>query len=95
MVFNLSGGIQMRAFVIVLCCLSLAGCGIAARVESRNEYQESAAAYKSCLQANPSTPKNCEGLRLALETDERKYNNLSAGINPGSQSSSNVTILNR
>jgi hypothetical protein len=87
-------GTGMRV-VIVGCCLMLAGCGIAARVESRNEYQESAARYKECLAANPSTPKNCEGLRLAMETDERKYNNLSAGLNPGSQSTANVTVLNR
>jgi len=85
----------MRVVAIVACCFSIAGCGITAKVESRNEYQESAARYKACLTDNPSTPKNCEGLRLAMETDERKYNNLSAGINPGSQSTANVTILNR
>jgi len=85
----------MRVIAVVACCFSIAGCGIAAKVESRNEYQESTARYKACLTDNPSAAKNCEGLRLAMETDERKYNNLSAGINPGSQSTANVTILNR
>lgn len=72
----------------------LGGCGVAARYEARTEYQNSAAQYKACLAANASAPQNCEGLRLAMETDERKYNNLSAGV-VGSQTSHNVTILNR
>jgi len=85
----------MRVLLVLFLLPTLGGCGIAARVDSRNEYQASAAAYKSCLSANPAAPQNCEGPRLAMEADERKYNNLSAGINPGSQTSSNVTILNR
>jgi hypothetical protein len=84
-----------KTLIVGLFALPLVGCGIAAKVESRNEYQDSAANYKNCLNANPATPKNCEGLRLAMETDERKYNNLSAGINPGSQTSANITVLNR
>jgi hypothetical protein len=75
--------------------LLLAGCGAVARVDARNDYQTSAANYKACLTANPASPQNCEGLRLAMETDERKYNNLSAGLNPGSQRSDTVTVLNR
>jgi hypothetical protein len=76
-------------------CSALGGCGIAARVDSRNEYQASAANYKACLSANPSAPKSCESFRLIMETDERKYNDLSAGLNPGSQRADTVTILNR
>jgi hypothetical protein len=77
--------------------LPLAGCGggIAAKVEARQDYQASEAQYKACLTANPAAPQNCEGLRLAMEADERKYNNFSAGINPQAQTSRNVTILNR
>lgn len=85
----------MRIIGIVVLALPLAACGIGAKVEARNEYQSSAENYKQCLVANPSMPQQCEGLRLAMEADERKYNNMSAGISPGSQSSSNVTILNR
>jgi hypothetical protein len=85
----------MAALAMVAVAFSLAGCGIGARVDARNDYQASAADYKGCLAANPASPQNCEGLRLAMETDERKYNNLSAGLNPGSQRSTNVTVLNR
>ena len=85
----------MRILGILPLCFALGGCGLAARVDARNDYQASATNYKSCLTANPANPQACEGLRLAMETDERKYNNLSAGLNPGSQSSTNLTILNR
>lgn len=85
----------MRFLSILLACLSLAGCGVAARMDARNDYQASEAQYKTCLSANPSAPQNCEGLRLAMEADERKYNNFSAGLNPGSQRSGTVTVLNR
>jgi hypothetical protein len=76
-------------------CLVLAGCGIAARIEARQDYQASTAQYKACLAANLSAPQSCEGLRLAAETDERKYNDLSAGLTPGAQRAGTVTILNR
>ena len=85
----------MRTIAIIALPLALAECGVAARVESRGEYQQSAANYKSCLATNPAAPQNCESLRLIMETDERKYNNLSAGLNPGSQGANTVTILNR
>jgi hypothetical protein len=71
------------------------GCGVTARIDARQEYQASAAQYKSCLAANPSAPQNCESLRLALEIDERKYNNLSAGLNPEGQRTGVLTIQNR
>ena len=84
----------MRA-IALLGCFALGGCGVSARVDARNDYQASAAQYKSCLASNPAIPQNCEGPRLAMETDERRYNNLSAGLNPGSQSSTNLTVLHR
>jgi hypothetical protein len=43
------------------------------RLRGCRDYQASEAKYKSCLAANPATPQNCEGLRLAMEADERKY----------------------
>ena len=85
----------MRVLVAIVSLLMLSGCGISARVDARNDYQASAVNYKACLASNPAAPQNCEGLRLAMETDERKYNNLSAGLAPGNQRSDTVTILNR
>ncbi|MHC2619194.1 hypothetical protein ACVIW2_001226 [Bradyrhizobium huanghuaihaiense] len=87
--------IGSRTFAALSLVSLLGGCGVAAKIEARNDYRTSADQYKACLTANPAAPQNCEGLRLAMETDERKFNNLSAGTNPGSQISHNVTILNR
>jgi hypothetical protein len=85
----------MRNLIILSAFLILSGCGLAAKVEARKDYQDSAEQYKACLTVNPATPQNCEGLRLAMETDERKFTNMSAGTNPGSQRSTNITVLNR
>jgi len=85
----------MRFVLAIIGFCILGGCGIAAKVESRSDYQQSADNYKACLAANAATPQNCEGLRLAMETDERKYNAMSAGITPGAQRNATVTILNR
>jgi hypothetical protein len=81
--------------LILFLAVPLAGCGITAKIDARQDYQASEAQYKACLSANPASPQNCEGFRLAMEADERKYTNLSAGTVPGSQTSGNVTILNR
>lgn len=84
-----------RTLITLSVASLLSGCGVAAKIEARNDYRTSADQYKACLTANAAAPQNCESLRLAMETDERKFNNLSAGTNPGSQTSHNVTILNR
>jgi hypothetical protein len=73
-----------------LLCLPLGACGVAARVQSRADYQQSEASYKACLMANAATPQNCEGLRLAMEADERKFTHMS-----GPSANANLTILNR
>lgn len=80
--------------MVLLACFALGGCGVAARYEAQTEYRQSAASYKACLGANPSAPQNCEGLRLAMETDERKYTAIGAGTT-GRQGAGNLTILNR
>lgn len=84
----------MRVIAIGMLILPLAGCAVAAKMEARNDYRESETRYKSCLSANPATPVNCEGLRLAMEADERKFTNMGAAID-GTQSSHNVTLLGR
>lgn len=85
----------MKFLLVGAAALMLGGCGLAARNDARTEYKSSADNYKACLAANSSSPQNCEGLRLAMETDERKFNNLSAALNPEGQRSSNITVLRR
>lgn len=67
----------------------LSGCGVTAKIDARQEYQTSTAAYKNCLTINP--PANCEGLRLAMEADAQRFNNLSAATG---SSAGIMTIFN-
>jgi hypothetical protein len=86
----------MRQILGVIALGSLAGgCAVADKIQARSDYKASAEQYKACLGANPSAPQNCEALRLAMETDERKFNNMGAAMDSGGQRSHNVTILNR
>ena len=84
----------MKKAVLFPTLLLLSGCAVADRVQSRSDYAESTARYKACLNANPATPQACESLRMAMETDERRFNNLGAAMD-GRQGSATVTVLNR
>jgi hypothetical protein len=75
----------MRLLMICALCVVLTGCGIAV---AQREYHTSEAQYKACLTANPAAPQNCEGLRLAMEADERKYEHLTGSGN-------SITVRNR
>jgi hypothetical protein len=70
----------MRRVGAVLCALMLGGCSIAAKIDARTEYQKTVADYRACLDAHPWELKACDGKRLAMEAEERAYNNLSAGV---------------
>jgi hypothetical protein len=74
----------MRCLIIVVLCAALGGCAIAARMEdrqeyvkSRQQYEDSTSAYRTCLGANQTNPRICEAQRLAMESDERAFNNIS------------------
>jgi hypothetical protein len=59
--------------------LMLGGCSIAAKIDARTKFQKSVADYRACLDAHPWELKACDGKRLAMEAEERAYNNPSAG----------------
>jgi hypothetical protein len=74
----------MRMLGVVALCAALGGCSIAQRMEDRQEYvkarqqyEETTAAYRACLGANQANPRICEAQRLAMESDERAFNNIS------------------
>lgn len=74
----------MRKLVTMALAISLSGCGVIARIEDRQEYvkarqqyEESTAGYRNCLSANQVNPRMCEAQRLAMESDERAFNNIS------------------
>jgi ABC-type uncharacterized transport system auxiliary subunit len=76
--------LAMSSLAIVALAVTLAGCGVMARMEDRQEYvkarqqyEESTAGYRSCLGINQANPRTCEAQRLAMESDERAFNNIS------------------
>jgi hypothetical protein len=78
---------------IILCTLLpvlLTGCGVAAKVNARNDLEQSKAAYKECLAQHPQDVRACEGLRMSYETDLQTYKAMSSGIQPGSNSTVNI-----
>lgn len=78
--------------IIIVVAAMLSGCGITRMNQAASDYQASVAAYKQCLAERPLD--QCEAKRLAMEADERQYNNRTSAI-PGGSSSTNVNIQNR
>ena len=58
----------------------LGGCSIAAKIDARTEYQKSVADYRACLETPILGSQKLETASLAMEAEERAYNNLSAGV---------------
>jgi hypothetical protein len=85
----------MTRIFVALCALGLAGCGIAAKVGARANYQKSVEDYRACLDANANNLRACDGKRLAMEAEERVYNNMSAGVTQGGNSTANVIVQSR
>src|SRR5271155_699750 len=75
-------GTASRALAVALAGL-VAGCGIAAKVNARNDMEASKSAYKACLAEHPKDPAACEGPREAYEADLAAYRATSAGLRPG------------
>jgi hypothetical protein len=83
----------MRISMVVIVAGGLGGCGIATKFGAREDYRASVTAYMECLATH--APKECEGLRLAMEADERQYNNPSAGITEGGNGTATSKVQNR
>jgi hypothetical protein len=74
---------MLRLTLILCAVLVVSGCGVAAKVTAREDMQNSKAAYKACLAANPDNPDKCEALRRAYEADIQAYRETSKGLRPG------------
>jgi hypothetical protein len=62
---------------------ALAGCGVAAKVNARQDMEASKVAYKAYLAQHPQDATACEGPRHAYEADLAAYRATSAGVRPG------------
>lgn len=78
--------------LLILPVLTLAGCGIAAKVDARQNYQQSLSAYKECAAAAGANLAPCEGKRVVMEADARAFGEMSNGLRENGGLSNNVTI---
>jgi hypothetical protein len=84
-----------RYFWLGLAAVCLSGCAgspVAIQREAQRQYAKSATDYRTCLTENSSNVKACEGLRLAMEADERAFNNMSASLPPDFSGTRSVNI---
>lgn len=79
-----------RTLWLAGCLLSLAGCGLSAKIDSRPAYQTSVDEYNACANANPNNLQACEGKRLAMEAAVREFNDKSSGdVKPDTNTTGN------
>ena len=70
------------------------GCGLAAKVQARDDMMQAKAAYTQCLQQNSAETAKCDGYKQAYEADLQAYRATSAGIRPGYALSVDQTSTN-
>ena len=68
-----------RVIIWGVVTLSLAGCAIAAKVNARNDMEQSKAAYKVCLEQHPSEVSVCEAFEKAYEADLKALRAVTSG----------------
>jgi hypothetical protein len=73
----------MTRMFVVLCALTLAGCGAAkidSRANARAEYQKSIDdEYRACINDNLKNVEKCQAKRALMEANEHSPNNVVAG----------------
>jgi hypothetical protein len=72
-----------RLLIVPALAVLLSGCGIAAKVNARQDMEASKVAFKACLAQHPQDATPCEGPRHAYEADLAAYRATSAGVRPG------------
>lgn len=78
-------------FTLGTICLMLGACGLAAKINARNDMTTSKEQYKNCLIKHSSNPSACEGLKLAYNADMNAFRATSAGIRPGFSNSLDIS----
>jgi len=73
---------KATAATLTFCLLGL-GCGIAAKVQARNDMMQAKNAYTQCLQQNSAEPEKCARLKEAYEVDLQAYRATSSGLQNG------------
>jgi hypothetical protein len=63
--------------------IALGGCGIAAKVQARDDMMQAKSAYTQCLSENSSDPSKCAGFKEAYDADLQAYRATSNGLRSG------------
>ena len=75
---------------LAISCSLLAGCGMVAKVNSRNDMMKTKTDYTNCLEQHAKNISSCDGYKAAYKADMEAYRATSAGIMPGFNNSVNV-----
>jgi predicted small secreted protein len=75
---------------LAVVCSLLSGCGIAAKIDSRNDMMKTRDAYTHCLETHSSNVSACNGYKAAYKANMEAYRATSAGIEPGFNNSMNL-----
>ena len=70
--------------LLVLLGIFVSGCGIAAKIQARNDMMQAKNAYTQCLAENSADSSKCQGLKEAYDADLRAYLATSSEVRPGS-----------
>ena len=69
--------------VLIVAIPILSGCGVAAKVNARNDLEQSKRAHKQCLIEYADDIGKCASQRTAYQTDLQTYEAMSRGIRTG------------
>jgi hypothetical protein len=83
-----------RTWALVVALGLLSGCGIAAKVQARDDMERAKVAYTRGLAQNSADPAVCRGLGMAYQADMQAYRATTAGIQPGRNNTLNVNTHN-
>jgi hypothetical protein len=78
------GGLKVKSIALALIVANFASaCGVAAKINARDDLEQSKAAYKQCLIQNAEEPNRCAALRTVYQTDLQTYEAMSRGVRTG------------
>lgn len=83
---RMMGGKTKTALFVTMTLVSTtaSGCGVAAKVQARNDMMQAKSVYTQCLSENSSDPSKCAGLKEAYDADLQAYRAASNGLRSGS-----------
>jgi hypothetical protein len=69
--------------ILIITIPFLSACGIQAKVNARNDLEQSKTAYKECLIQHADDANKCAALRTIYQTDLQTYEAMSRGTRTG------------